>query len=368
MYANARSLCCLKELSSFFFDRLIMAFGSGNSAAQNCSVNVVREMLSNLNNILFSLRSPPPLALLQSLFIFLLQDKVGEQGFDINSETRALLSKAENSLVTIREFNKQVPLTKILRCANRDMSLAPKQISGGEDWFLVYREYWKRHIEALFADYMRDRRHRDLLNSFRYFLKGTNLKLLNNVVSDANPDGLPIREAFALSFLLSFNTAVFIGDINKTLRPILIDGEFYKRENRTEFTESYNDLIKLEDDIEKFESNISPSGDYGKRYMLAKQDMSSLPVKRRKIQIILEDASREAREIIERVRAAIQSMIKILNGILKKTSDEKYDTLGNLSQLAGKGPVFINGINESIQKLQQTLQLLDDIDMVEGGR
>jgi truncated hemoglobin YjbI len=369
MYANARSLCCLKELSSFFFDRLIMAFGSGSSASsQTCSVNVVRELLGNLNNILFSLQSPPPLALLQSLFIFLLQDKAGEQGFDINRETRSLLAKAENSLVAIREFNKHVPLTKILRCANRDMSLSPKQISGGEDWFLVYREYWKRHIEAQFADYMRDRRHRDLLNSFRYFLKGTNLKLLDNVVSDANPDGLPIREAFALSFLLSFNTAVFMGDINKNLRPILIDGEFYKRENRTEFTESYNDLIKLEDDIKKFESNISPSGDYGKRYVLAKQDMSSLPVKRRKIQIVLEDASRDAREIIERVRAAIKSMIKILNGILKKTSDEKYDTLGNLSQLAGKGPVFVNGINESIQKLQQTLQLLDDIELMEGGR
>jgi hypothetical protein len=80
MYTNTRSLYCLKELSSFLFDRVIMAFGFASSAGgQNCSVNVVKELLISLNNILFSLREPPPLALLESLFIFLLQEKTGNR-------------------------------------------------------------------------------------------------------------------------------------------------------------------------------------------------------------------------------------------------------------------------------------------------
>jgi hypothetical protein len=369
MYHNTRSLYCLKELSSFLFDRVIMAFGFEPAVSgQVCSINVVREMLNTLNNILFSLRAPPPLPLLESLFIFLLQEKAGEPDFDISREMRSLLGRAENSLVTFRTFNGQVPLTLILRCASRDMTLSPREISGGEDWFLVYREYWKRHIEMLFAEYMRFRRHRDLLNSFRYFLKGANLKILGNVVSDANPEGLPIPEAMSLSFLLTFYSAVYINDINKILRPILIDGEFYKRENRTEFTESYNELIKLEDEIKKFEMNISPSGDYGRRYAQARQDMSSLPVKRRKIQIVLQDASGEAKKIIESARTAVRVMIKVLNGILRKDTEGKYDTLGNISQFSGRGPAFVNGITESIQKFQKTLQLLDDIDVMESGR
>ncbi|MDR0624577.1 MAG: DUF5312 domain-containing protein [Treponema sp.] len=369
MYHNTRSLYCLKELSSFLFDRIIMAFGfEPGASGQVCSINVVREMLLSLNNILFSLRAPPPLPLLESLFIFLLQEKAREPDFDINREMRNLLTRAENSLVTIRTFNEQVPLTLMLRCANRDMALTPQEISGGEDWFLVYREYWKRHIEMLFAEYMRFRHHRDLLNSFRYFLKGANLKVLDNVVSDANPEGLPIPEAMSLSFLLTFYSAVFMADINKNLRPILIDGEFYKRENRTEFTESYNELIKLEDEIKKFEMNISPSGDYGRRYIQARQDMTSLPVKRRKIQLVLQDASGEAKKIIDRTRAAIHMMINVLNGIVKKDIEGKYDTLGNMARLSGKSPAFLNGINESIQKFQKTLQLLDDIDIMESGR
>jgi hypothetical protein len=369
MYHNTRSLYCLKELSTFLFDRIIMAFGFESAASgQVCSINVVRELLYSLNNILFSLRAPPPLTLLESLFIFLLQEKAGEPDFDISRDMRSLLTRAENSLVTIRTFNAQVPLTLLLRCANRDMGLSPQEISGGEDWFLVYREYWKRHIEMLFADYMRFRRQRELVNSFRYFFKGANLKVLDNVVSDTNPDGLPIPEAMSLSFLLTFYTAVYMSDINKILRPILIDGEFYKRENRTEFTESYNELIKLEDEIKKFEMDISPAGDYGKRYIQARQDMSSLPIKRRKIQLVLQDASGKAQKIIEHVRTAIRVMINVLNGILKKDGEGKYDGLGNMSHLAGRSPAFVNGISDSVQQFQKTLQLLDDIDAMESGR
>ncbi|MDR1239442.1 MAG: DUF5312 domain-containing protein [Treponema sp.] len=369
MYHNARSLHCLRELSSFLYDRILMAFGTESAiSGQVCSINVVRELLTDLNNILFSLNHPPPLPLLESLFVFLLQDKTGEQGFDMDREMRSLLVKAENALATIRTFNIRVPLTLMLRCASRDMSLSPQAVSGGEDWFLMYREYWKRHIDLEFAEYTRLRRHQELVNSFRYFLKGANLKVLDNVVSETSPNGLPIPEAMSLSFLLTFYSAVFMGEINKTLRPILIDGEFYKRENRTEFTESYNDLIKLEGDIRKFELNISPAGDFGKRYALAKQDMSSLQVKRRKIQLALQDASGEAKRIIDSVRRAAQSMINILNGILGKEPGGRYDALGNLGQLSGKGSAFTTGIADAIQKFQKTLQIMNDIDVMESGR
>jgi hypothetical protein len=369
MYMDTRALHCLKELSSFLFDRVIMAFSFEPSIpGQICAAHVVKDQLLVLNNILYSLKEIPSMTLLESLFIFLLQERVGEANFDINREIRDLLDKAESAITAIRNFNRQVPLTLILRCACRDTALSPRAVSGGEDWFVVYRDYWKRHVEMRLTEYMRQRRHRDLTNSFRYFLKGTNLKVLGNVVSESNPDGLPINGAFSLSFLLTFYSVVFMNDINRVIRPILIDGEFYKRENRTEFTEAYNELIKLEDVIKKFEAEISPSGDYGKRYAHARSDMTSLPVKRRKIQMVLEDASGEAVRIIDQAKDAINSMINVLSGILKKDASAKYDTLSNMSSLAGKGSAFAAGVADSVQKFQKTLQLLKDIDMMEIGR
>ena len=220
----------------------------------------------------------------------------------------------------------------------------------------------------VFRSYMRERRHKELLNTFRYFLKGTNLKVLENTQSELDPDGMPLKGAFALSFLLTFYSAVFMPDINKYLRPILIDGDFHEKESRAEFAESYNNLIKLEDDIKKLEWEISPAGEYGKRYMMARQEMSSLPVKRRKIQIVLEDVSEDASKIIDRARDSTRRMNKILAGILGRDARGRHYALTNLNKVVGRDSQFIEGMEETILQFQRMLKILEDIDLIEYGR
>jgi hypothetical protein len=368
MYRSARSLFCLKQLSSFLFDRLINAFVFDSShQGYICPAASVRDQLLGLNNILLSLREPPPVTLLESLFVFVLQEKSGEAGFDLHNEMRKLLNKAEASLQAIRDFNLALPLSTLLRCVSRNAALSPRNIGGGEDWYAVYRERWKFQVEKQFFDFTRNRRQRELNNAFRYFFKGTNLKVLEHIGSDHNPAGIKVRGGFSLSFLLTFYSVVFMGEINRYIRPILIDGEFVRKENRAEFTESYNNLIKLEDMIGRFDRDISPVGDYGKRYALAKNDMTSLPVKRRKIQIVVEEAARDVERITGQAREAMEGMIKVLGGILKKSPDGKYDTLSNLASF-GRGAVFTDGIANAVSQFAKTLKLLEDVDAMEAGR
>ena len=369
MYQSARSLFCLKQLSAFLFDRLINSFII-DSSTQNCVCPAasVREQLVALNNILCSLQTPPPISLLESLFIYVLMEKSDEPNLDIHNEMRKLLVQAEVSLQAIRDFNTAVPLTRLLRCISRAPGLTPQKIGGGEDWYQVYRDRWKRQIEEDYLSFNRNRRQRELQNAFRYFLKGTNIKVLENMGSNNNPNGINVKGSFSLSFLQTFYSVIFMGEINKFLRPILIEGDFIKKENRAEFTECYNNLIKLEDLITRFDHDISPEGEIGKNYLQAKNDMSSLPVKRRKIQIVVEEAAHTADRIINQTKDALEGMGKILKGILKKSDDGKYDNLANLSVLAGRGTAFMDGIKESITSLNKTIQLLDDIDAMEAGR
>ena len=364
MYSNARSLFCLKQLSTFLYDRILMAFNE--KAGTTCSALLVKDQLSTLANILFSFKEIPSMALLQSLFIFLLQEHEADPGFDLNTETHNLLARAEGAITIIREFNKQVPLLQILRCASKNPSLMPRELSGGEDWFLVYREQWRQYVENQLSEYLRTRHYHDLLNAFKYFLKGTNIELLENTFSESNPGGIHVKGAFSLSFLQTFYRVVFMTDVYKILRPILIDGEFLRRENRLEFTEYYNELITLEDTIKRFEEAISPLGDFGKRYTLAREEMSSLPIKRRKIQMITEEASEDALQISEHAVAAILGMANVLRGILKIDAGGRYDTLANLPQLAGRGTAFLDGLKDSLSQLEKALQILSDIDVMEA--
>jgi hypothetical protein len=190
--------------------------------------------------------------------------------------------------------------------------------------------------------------------------------MLENMYSDSNPLGLSVKGTYGLSFLQTFYSVVFMGEINRIIRPILIDGEFQKRENRTEFTECYNNLIKLDDLIKRFDRDISPAGDYGKRYAQAKADMSSLPVKRRKVQIVMEEASADAAKILIQTREAMQGMVRILGGVIGK-KDENYDALSNLSRM-GKGTTFVEAITECIEQFNKSLKLLEEIDAMEAGR
>ena len=369
MYFNARTLNCLKELSSFLYDRVLMAFTVNNAVGgEVCSAGVVRDLLITLNNILFSLKIIPPLTLLQSLFIFILQERASAPNFDIDRETSGLLAKAEESLTVIRDFNKKVPLLWILRCATRNMALASKEISGGEDWFVIYRDYLKRRIDSQFNDFTKVRVQEELIESFRSFLKGKSLVRLENAQSESNSDGIPLYGAFALAFLNTFYSVVFIPDIYWVLKTLLIDSDWRKKEARIEYAESYNILIKLSDEIAKIERNISPEGEYGQRYAQARQEMSSLQVKRRKVQIVVEEASEDAEKVLEQARTACGILVNIVGGILANDTKGRADIISNLAKIGGDNVKFMNGMRDAIDKLNTVLRILNDIDIMESER
>jgi hypothetical protein len=370
IYADIRSLYCLRQLSSFVFDRLILAFGTDLSVGgMTCSVLSVRELLVNLNNILFSLREIPSMSLFEALFVFMLQEKAKEPGFNIEAETQKFLDKAEHSLEAIRKFNRATPLTFIIRCASRDPSLSPALISGGEDWLVVYREYWKQSIKDQFARYLRTTRVQELQKSFLSFFTGVAIKPLENVESEANPGGIPVKEALSLSFLRTYHTGVFTKDSAMVLNTILINGEFYNRANQLEFSSSYTELNKLEEVISGFDYQLSSFGDFGLRYAAARESLASLSLKRRKMQGIVEEANHAAAQIIEKSKTALNTMLGVLNGIIKKgDSMSKYDTLANLSFFTGSESAFMDSVSLVAQNIQTVLGLLDEINFLDTER
>ncbi|MFP3091306.1 DUF5312 domain-containing protein [Treponema sp. TIM-1] len=362
MYANTRSLHCLKALSTFLFDRLILNF-SDHAASKGpvCTAGMVKDQLIILQNVLFSLKYAPSLALLESLFVFTLQEGQKDKKMDMGMEMDRLLSQAEKSLGIIHDFNQEVPLTQILRCTCRDLTMSPLDISGGEDWFLVYRDHWRRYVEDRFTQYIQVNGQQRLIDSINQFFKRTNLKWLNYVASDSNPQGFPLKGKLCLSFLLTFYSSIFVEKLNEPFESILLGGNFYNREDRTAFTESYNELMKLEETIRQFEMRISPVGELGKRYAATQVDRTISSSRRHKLLSVTDEANQEVFNIVGSVGTALESIINILGRILKSTPSGESEVLMNLTQLAGKGTGFITTLKESLDQLQETLRFFNDI-------
>ncbi|GHV72197.1 hypothetical protein AGMMS49928_28420 [Spirochaetia bacterium] len=373
MYANVRSLQYLKELSSFLFDRVIMAFSFDKAlAGQTCAARLVKDMLNSLNNILYSLRFPPTIPLLESLFIFILQERENAPDFDLQKEIEGLLALSEASLLCIKEFNQRVPLTRILRCVDRNMSLAPKALTGGEDWFALYHDYWKRYTEERLGRFLGGRRKRELLKIFGDFFRDEPLEPLVNAAADENPGGFPLKGSFALSFLLTFHKLTFLGDLNRILKLIFTNGEFVKKENRIEFDECYDFLLGMSEKIVKFDTDISADGDFGRRYLQIRGDMSSLQAKRRKLQLVQDEAAEGADKIIGSARTVFLEMANIFNGIMAATTEikntDKYGALSNLEKLEDQGAIGTTDLIGAAQKFQRAQKILDSICAMEAGR
>jgi hypothetical protein len=366
MYGNVRALSCLKALAAFLFDRLLLNFSLEKKTKSSvCTGRFVKDMLLALEDVLFSLKQPPSMALLESLFFFNLQNQQGELNSDVASEMQRLLAQAENSLEKIRDFNRNVPLLLILRCITRNMRLEPKDMGGGEDWFVIYRDYWKRQIDEKFNTYIRKRRYENLIETFNAFFENTPLNLLENAESPQDPEGFPIANVYSLSCLKTFFQMTFVEDMNQYFSVILLEGIFFRKEKQIVFTESYNNILKVGEVIQQFERKIAPEGDYGKSYSInTGKEMSSVSIKQRKSQAVFEEAVEEAEQIVSNTRKAILNMINILVEIV----NSKIDAPVNLSYVSGRMPGFIKGLTSSLGRLQQFIQLLDTISDIEDGR
>jgi hypothetical protein len=397
MYRNSRSLQCLKELSTFLYDRLLSSFSVDTALGGNIApASLVKGQLVSLCNIVYSMKEPPPLPLLGTLFIFMMHGQTAKEnaqagpdaGIPVNAaadaEVRKLVEKAEKALAVIRHFNRRVPLKQIVRCATRDLGYEPVELSGGEDWFAVYRTYWKTSVAGTLREYIIAHRKDELGSELRQFLGDTDLEEVPHVKSEANPDGFDVTGALRLSFLLTFYKRVFSKELNPTLRPILIDGEFLQRDNRTEFAEGYSELIKLDDAIKTFSMKLSAAGDYGKRYDQMQQEVQAVQIRSRKMKNLLEEIDDESLRIISGAYRALDSLKKVLCGISNRgivdTGDvsasivavdatgEQYDTLANLAQLAaaaGAGTQFYDGVTMCIAKISTAITLLENAGKVE---
>jgi hypothetical protein len=371
MYQNVRALICLKELAGFLFDRLIVNFQNEPALhGKVCPAGLVKGQLAGLNNILFSLKEVPSLTLLSTLFIFFLRDEFMNKTEKINAELQKLLAQTEKSLAVIRDFNKKVPLTLILRCANKDMAYEPSELSGGEDWFLVFRNYWKQKIEESYDNYVLDLKRGEIDQTLGIFFDDTEMIDVQEILSAHEDDTVSLDNTLLFSFFLTFYKKIFLTEMNQVLRPILIDGEFIKKENRLDFTESYNELIRMEDAINNLIQKVAPGGDYGNRYRQLRGDVVSPVIRHRKLQVLAEEIRAESHTIAWKAKSALELMNSIIHGILfpaEYTNEgAKYATLANISTILGKANSdFIVALKETSKKLSLAVDLVNNIMDVE---
>jgi transcriptional regulator with XRE-family HTH domain len=178
----------------------------------------------------------------------------------------------------------------------------------------------------------------------------------------------PVKLDVALSFLDAFYRGPFLRELNRPLKIILVDGEFYRKDNRIEFTDAYDSLLHINEQISLLDSRLSPEGEFGETWRLARNEMGPSASRRRKMQAVARSAEEEAERIARRAGFGLSTLVNILRGFLKGEAGGRYDSLANLSYLDGRSnKEFLRSLENAKDRCERALALLAELSGLDLG-
>lgn len=351
IYAEIRSLYQLEVLAGIPYDT-VLAAGGEDMGMDTDLMREFRSVLGELADVLYSLRTPPSVHALEAVFLFSVDSSV--EPAELPNVLRERLRRAEDGLAAIREFNRFVPLLRVLKFLYRDMNYVPTELGGGEDWFVMYRDYWKSRITRRFNAFSQERNKKRLMEDIYAFLGQDHLPRLKRYRSNAWMGGVPARYEISLAFIKAFHDQVLMPEMNRYLKTLLIDGEFYKQENREEYTDSYNGLLRIPEGLDAIEERLSEDGEIGGAIRQTLNEPMSQSVRRQRVRNLLQQADREAESFILRTEQHLHLCKEVVNGILYGEVGGKYDTLSNIGYIGGKNNQgYLRELNEVMKKAER---------------
>ncbi len=318
MYLAVRSLFFLKELVSFPFARIEHTYAK----------DMVSD-LSDLADILYSIRFTPSKRTVSSLVLYLHRNSLSEE--EERKSVERSYEKLAGGLRAIASFCSRVPLLDVLKILKRDVGYSLDELGGGEEWFNLFRKYWEDRLEHALEAYSYRIRRNELREQLRELYGNVTGKSLDNYRSAGYGDNSKIRYALCSEIVLYVAEILFERQVSRQLKLLLINGEFYKAQNREELTDTFNGLSALSGKLRSLDRTLEADNEDSDS---AESQLRTGSSKRRR-KVIFDHAENELEKLIRTTIDYLDSCINLMKGILRGESGERYDTLSNVSHIGG---------------------------------
>ncbi len=365
MYAHAQFLEQFRRLGTFDFASVFALFHpSQGTEVENVDLALLRGSLEQLASIGRGLRDVPGERLIESLYLFVRQESwqegayetVGENepGTDDNLAYR--LDRFAQAFRTVREFFTGTPVESLARLALNTVHFRPEMRGGGEDWFARLKQFWTERIDELYQSFAFARKERKLLDEATA-LCGVSVEALPEFETEV--PGERNRFASVIGVVDAFLKLVFRPRLYAPLRTLQTKGEFYKKDNRTEFNDAFETLRGALERVKELRAQVASDGMLGTR--LQEIAMQGYPpdkvIELRKP--VIEEVNQRARQLVSDVVASLRSLDNVLNGILYAEVGGVYETLSNLSDIEGRETdSYLRKLDDVLMTIRSAEQLI----------
>ncbi len=356
MRQGNRFLDVMGRLSFFPFEKLLTPFRPFIEGGDvQASLLNMRETFPELAPIARSLDVTPSAACLEGLILF-------HQGYQfadtVDGEVMTRqVRKAATHLKTISEVFAQVPVPDLSRYILGDVNFTAPRLQGGEEWIAIVRRFWRERADEAYRAY-KYRRGKTVL--VRDAAELTGVHTLNPIADYPALEGRDEgRYATSLALIRAILDGAWQHEIIPPLKALFIEGEFYKDDNRAEFSDAYTTLFKLIDKIDGFRTRVSMQGDLGRALHDLELEAMGVPEKRRQRQEIIAQVDEHAETLIKSALNSFSSLTRILNGVLYGEVGGRYDTLSNIRDIGGRhNRSWLASLERAAQHCQAALDVV----------
>ena len=361
MYRHVRSLFFLNELVFFPFSNILAYFGDSEDDP-GVPLDSIKGPLLELGDVLVSQNRPPSEIAFEALFLF---DPAFNDETDrtvIEAALRERLADSQDGIAAIRKFWGLVPFKKLLKVCSGNVGYTPEPIGGGEDWFALYRRFWEDRLESGMVEYSFRNHRRGLSKDACKLLGIGELPPLKAYTAGTFGEGHNVGFETTIGFIYQFVDKLFMREMHRVLKIIHVDGDFYKSQNREEYTDSYEGIRKSHQQIGKLEADLSPGGETKSEVEAIQGQMIKSSLRSKQLRTVLQAVDAKAIEIIEEFRENLEMFINIVKGILYGESGGRFDTLSNVSQIGGsENSVLMQRLDRSLKQAEEAQRITNEL-------
>ena len=366
MYLCAQAIEWMKSFCSLALDKTLLRFNVISDSNATCQALTIQPEMEVLSSILYSKKNIPH-NLLQALFLMHAQETIIDDDSRMVKEADEFIKDAIEALGAIRIFLKQVPLLDITRYIKKDINWMPYRLTGGEDWFIYFKQAWYDRFNQKWSTWSYEQKKFNIKVQMINLLKVGDLESMKFCPWRNLWVECKFKKELPFLFLKTFFYSFYNEKLSDTLKTILVEGNFYKHENLNEYTTSYNVLEHRKGEFEKFENRLSPTGDIGSTFAKIRAEKTATLKNKNQIEGLMHTIESESKQLITSSIDALKSIELILTGILGGGKTSTYATITNWAVIAGvNNGLFREEVAAAKEQIHTSINLLSLAEKLEA--
>ena len=291
---------------------------------------------------------------LEAIFLFSQRKNITDnaQEKDIDKAVNEFLSKTNMHFSTIQMFISGVPIVKLGKIINRDVTWSPENMEGAEAWFPSFRNQWHKIIDIRWNDWQRERKKSMLSDDLKNDFMLDGFPVMQYKPWELLWTRVPFSCELTGGFLSWFALEKF-PKIIPDLNTLMMEGVFVNNENRNEYSEALSEFIACNNQMQDLLHRLSEDGEYGQKFIEFSESKVRSFQTQNQIDSMMSTTESEIRDVLKRFCKTCRTIELIFHGIFDDEKDGVHETLQNYSTI--KGP-HNRQYRENLGKIRKILK------------